>query len=227
MNALAALRALSPKRISICPDCDAAHIRTRLRRGQTARCARCGAVMETRKPHAVDRMLAASAIMAALVILAAVSPFLTLREAGLARTVSLLDAAAALDAGPIPIGALLLAAVIGLPLARAAAHLYALGPWRLGYAAPPGAARAMRWSSAARPWAMAEIFMIGVGVSMVKIAGLATLEPGPAFFALGGAVAVIGFENAATCRETVWSVISGDAPRRRRRRGTRRARAHG
>jgi paraquat-inducible protein A len=163
--------------------------------------------------------------MAALTVLAAVSPFLTLREAGLSRTVSLLDAARALDAGPIPFGALLLAAVIGLPLARAGAHLYALGPWRMGYAVPPGAIAAMRWSSAARPWAMAEIFMIGVAVSMVKVAGLATLEPGPAFFALGGAVAVLGYENAAICRETVWRVVV--TGRAQRRRAARRERLHG
>jgi paraquat-inducible protein A len=206
-DARARLAALPAEALSVCAVCDAAHARAPLAPGETARCRRCDAVIETRKPGAVDRMLLASAAMAALTVMAAVSPFLTLREAGLSRTVSLIDAAAALDAGPIPIGALLLTAVIGLPFLRALAHLYALAPWRLGLPTPRGAAGAMRWSTAARPWAMAEIFMIGVAVSAVKVAGLATLDPGPALFALGGAVLVIGYENAAICRETVWSVI--------------------
>jgi paraquat-inducible protein A len=54
---------------------------------------------------------------------------------------------------------------------------------------------------------MAEIFLIGAGVSLVKVAGLASVTPGPAFWALGGLVVVIGFENAAFCRESLWSAV--------------------
>lgn len=201
---------IDPATLMICPACDAVHARAHLAEGQTARCTRCGDVIGTRKPQVVDRLLAASLAMLALVASAAFLPFLTLREAGLQRTVSLWDAAAALDATLAPLGALLLLAVLGLPAARAAAHLWALGPWRLGLGLAPGAATVFRWSSRLRVWAMAEIFMIGVAVSMVKVAGLAHLDPGPAFYALGGAVVVIGFENAAACRETVWAILSRD-----------------
>jgi paraquat-inducible protein A len=201
---------VDPAALMICPACDAVHARARLAVGETARCARCGDVIGARKPQAVDRMLAASLAMLALTACAAFLPFLTLREAGLQRTVSLWDAALALDATLAPLGGLLLLAVLGLPAGRAAAHLWALGPWRLGLGLAPGAAAAFRWSSRLRPWAMAEIFMIGVAVSMVKVAGLAQLDPGPAFYALGGAVAVVGFENAAACRETVWAILSRD-----------------
>lgn len=207
-----ALAALPPEQLASCLSCDLLHRRTPLRTGEVARCARCGAVLETRKPATVDRVLAASVAMVALVTLAVTGPFLTLRELGLERTVSLLDAATALGAGFSPLGALLLATIAGLPVVRALAHLYVLGPWRLGLGMPRGAARAFRWSSRLRPWAMAEIFMIGVLVSMVKIAGIATLSPGPAFWALGGAVAVLAVENAVLCRETIWRLIEEAAP---------------
>jgi len=196
-----------PETLIACLGCDLLHRRRALRPGEVARCARCGAVLETRKPGSVDRVIAAALAMVALVALAVSGPFLTLREMGLERTVSLLDAAAALGGGGSPLGLLLLLVIAGLPVARALAHLYVLAPWRLRGRMAPGAAAAFRWSSSMRPWAMAEIFMIGVAVSMVKIAGIAAITPGPAFWALGGAVAVLAFENAALCRETVWRLI--------------------
>ena len=201
------LSAMRPEDLVACPGCDLLHRRRALRPGEVARCARCGAVLETRKPGTVDRVIAASLAMVALVALAVTGPFLTLRELGLERTVSLLDASAALGAGGSPLGVLLLLVIAGLPTARALAHLYVLAPWRLGWGMARGAAAVFRWSSSMRPWAMAEIFMIGVAVSMVKIAGIAAITPGPAFWALGGAVAVLAFENAALCRETVWRLI--------------------
>ena len=43
---------------------------------------------------------------------------------------------------------------------------------------------AMRWAEWIEPWAMAEIFMVGVVVSLVKVSDLASLNVGPAFWSL-------------------------------------------
>ncbi len=204
---------LDTEALSVCPECDMLYRRKPLGPGEIARCLRCGSVIETRKPRAVDRMLLTSVATVALMALAVSAPFLTLREAGLERRISLIDVSEALTEGGIPLlGLLVLAATILLPAMRAMAHVYALAPVRLGWGRAPLAALAMRWSSGLRPWAMAEIFMIGVAVSLTKLAGIATIDLGPAFWALGGAVAVIGFENAALCRETIWNML-GEEPR--------------
>jgi paraquat-inducible protein A len=158
-------------RVSICTDCEAAHVRAPLAQGQTARCLRCGAVLETRKPQAAERAIAAALAMLALTAMAAAAPFLTLSEVGLRQSVSLLDAADTLRIGPAPVGALMFGVVVVLPAVRALAHLYVLAPWRLGFGTPPGAAWAFRWSWRLRPWAMAEIFLIGTIVSLVKLPG--------------------------------------------------------
>jgi len=141
-------------------------------------------------------------------LIAVWAPFLSLSEAGVSRQISLLDATFALSDGILtPFAALLIGATVALPLGRAAAHIYVLAPIRFGIGAPPGAAEAFRWAENMRPWAMAEIFMIGVGVAMVKIASIASITMGPAMWALGGAVAVLAFENMSLCRETVWRAI--------------------
>lgn len=198
--------------LAICTGCEAVHLRAPLAVGQTAECVRCGAVLETRKPQAAERSIVAALAMLALTALAAAAPFLTLSEVGLSRSVSLLDAAEALRIGPAPVGAMMFGVVVVLPALRALAHLYVLAPIRLAGRRPPRAAWAFRWACRLRPWAMAEIFLIGTIVSVVKLTGLATVTLGPAFWALGGAVLVLAFENAALCRESVWRMIEGEAP---------------
>lgn len=192
-----------------CPACDLLHRRRQLLRGQTARCARCGTVIETRKHGAVDGVIMASAAMAALMVLALWAPFLSLSGAGVTQRISLVDAGLALGEGWLaPLAFLMIGLVVALPMARALAHLWALVPVRLGLGPAPGAAAAFRFALRLKPWAMAEIFLIGVAVSLVKLVGLASVEAGPALFALGGAVAVLAFEGAALCRETAWRMIA-------------------
>ena len=193
---------------AVCPACDLLHRRPRIAVGRVLRCARCGHVLEARGRGAVNRTLAASLAMLALMALAATGPFLTLSEFGFGQTISLIDAAAALAVGwTAPLALFVALAVVVLPALRAGLHLYALLPGRLGRPVPRRAGAALRLSTRLRPWAMAEIFMVGVAVSLVKVAGMADVEPGPAFWALAAAVAVIGFENAAVAREGLWAAV--------------------
>lgn len=195
-----------------CPDCDLLHRRPDLAVGETARCARCGAVIETRKRGAIDGVILASAAMAVLMVLALWAPFLTLSGGGVTQRISLVDAGLALAVGWLtPLAFVLIGLVVALPMVRALAHLWALVPVRIGLAPAPGAAAAFRLALRLKPWAMAEIFLIGVAVSLVKLAGIASIEAGPALFALGGAVAVLAYEGASLCRDTLWRAITGEA----------------
>jgi paraquat-inducible protein A len=198
---------MKPSSVIVCETCDAAFERAELHDGETAICGRCGVVLERVSSLAVETQLAVAVSTIGLAALALASPFMTLSEAGLSRTISLLDAARALDARYPPLGLLLAVSVVGLPALRAAMQIYALAPGLVGGAPPRRAQLALRWSQILRPWAMSEIFMIGVAVSMVKVAGLASLSPGPAFYALGGAALVAGFEGAVVARETLWRAI--------------------
>lgn len=164
--------------------------------------------METRKRDAPERVIAAALANLLLLGIALWAPFLTLAEGGITQRISLADTAAALSGGTVwPLGALLIAFIIAAPMLRALAYLYALVPVRAGLGAPAGAADALRLATRLRPWAMAEVFVIGAAVSLVKLAGMATVTPGPAFWALGGMVLVIGFENASHCRESLWAGV--------------------
>ena len=77
----------------------------------------------------------------------------------------------------------------------------------IGWRPARGARRAFRWVEAVRPWAMGEVFIVGVSVALVKIAGLAQITLGPAFWAFAGLVVLTVLNDTFTCRLTVWRTL--------------------
>ena len=82
-----------------------------------------------------------------------------------------------------------------------------IGPLVAGRPPFAGATRAFRLSERLRPWSMAEIFIIGVAVALVKVAGLATVSLGPAFWAFAILVLVTVLQDNAMCRYTIWKTL--------------------
>ena len=204
-----------PRRIAFdaliaCPACDRLHRRLELESGEEARCARCGACLQTRKPRTVDRSLAAALAALVLLALALGTPFLGLSRAGVESRISVLDAVGALWRGDFPVlGALVALGVVALPVARYALLVAVLAPLRFARARAggPWARRAFRWALALEPWAMAEIFMVGVTVSLVKVGSLARLELGLAFWAFVALIGIGAYLSHALCRDTVWRAL--------------------
>ena len=194
-----------------CPACDRLHRRLALAVGEEARCARCGARLQTRKARSVDRALAASLAALVLLALALGTPFLGLSRAGVESRISVLDAVVALWDGDFPVlGVAVALGVVVLPVARYALLVATLAPLRLARrarTAGPWRRRAFRWAIALEPWAMAEIFMVGVTVSLVKVGTLARLELGLAFWAFAALIAVGAYTSQALCRDTVWRAL--------------------
>jgi paraquat-inducible protein A len=82
------------------------------------------------------------------------------------------------------VAATLLATLIIAPLIEIVLLLWVLVPLRAG-TRPPGFAIVMRAIHIMRPWRMVEVFLIGVVVAVVKLAGLASTVPGWGCFGIG------------------------------------------
>ena len=54
---------------------------------------------------------------------------------------------------------------------------------------------------------MAEIFVIGTAVALVKVAGLATVHLGPAFWAFCALIFVNLASRAFMCQTSIWDAI--------------------
>jgi paraquat-inducible protein A len=86
--------------------------------------------------------------------------------------------------------------------------IYVLTPLVMDIRPWPGAAQAFRLSEALRPWSMAEIFVIGCAVALVKISSLAEVTFGPAFWMFAVLVVLVVIQENVMCRWSVWNALS-------------------
>ena len=192
-----------------CPGCDLLHHRRELQLGEQARCERCSDIVQTRKYHTVDRTLAAALAGIVLLLLSLCLPFLSLSRSGIESNISVLDAVQSLwSSDMIWLGFLTLGLIVFLPLARLLLLGWVLWRIRFNRKIRRSMRMAFRWSLRLEPWAMAEIFMVGVVVSLVKISTLANLHVGLAFWSLLILVGIMMLINLTLCRDTVWTVLS-------------------
>lgn len=191
-----------------CPTCDTLHKMPEGVQDQRGRCVRCHRVLVNPRKSAMTNIVML-ALTATVLMLASISfPFLTLQSHGLTRKSSVIDAILAFSDGlMIPISIGVAALIVVLPLLRLGAILYALAPMAIGWAPASGAVRAFRLAEVLKPWAMAEIFIVGVAVALVKVAGLAQLTIGPAFWAFAALVLVTVLNDNFMCRLTIWRTL--------------------
>lgn len=191
-----------------CPHCDAIWARPRLQEGERARCGRCHSVILTNKHRSAERTIALM-ISALLVYSVAISfPFLRMESAGLWNQISVIDAVATLWRNGLPVLAISCAGFILLfPLGRAVL-LLGIG---VQYLRPRSSGRpqglSFRLAQTLEPWSMAEIFMIGVIVSLVKVGKLATIEVGISFYAMFALMILLTLGSSSLCKDTIWQEV--------------------
>ncbi|MFT6676820.1 MAG: paraquat-inducible protein A [Sulfitobacter sp.] len=194
--------------IIVCPQCDAVYRLQRPKHGERARCQRCHKVLIAPRRNAGLHIIAVAFAVLFLIVGAAVFPFLTIDAAGNKNAVSILDAALAFSGGPMVALSLATAALIIIfPLLRVLLTLYVLIPVVLDRPPAPHAIRAFRLSEAMRPWSMAEIFAIGCAVALVKVADLAQVGFGPAFWMFGILVVLVIAQDSFLCKWSVWNSL--------------------
>lgn len=191
-----------------CPVCDELH-RVRVPGArQRAVCRCCGTILIATREAAGLRILALSIAVAVLVIAATVFPFLSINAAGLGNRVSLLDVATSFRSGLLVLVSVATVLLIVLvPLMRVALLIYVIAPLELGRAPLRHARTAFRMAQELKPWAMTEVFSIGCAVALVKVADLARLEFGPAFWMFVVLSVLVVVSDRFLCSWSIWSAL--------------------
>ena len=170
--------------VTYCHDCNLAVHIPRLKHKQEAHCPRCGHKLSRQDNHSTQTAVAFA--LAAIVCLTLTLPysFLTLSASGQTHEIGLIDNVTSLIAYDFwPVAAVLVIAVFAVPLIILLTILYLLLPIMLRLPVPPAAVAAYRLLFLLTPWGMAEIFLIGTLVSLVKIVALAHVSMGLSFYA--------------------------------------------
>ncbi|MCU9837877.1 paraquat-inducible protein A [Ruegeria sp. WL0004] len=196
-----------PDGVIACPSCDTLHVAETIAPGQVARCKRCHFTLIAPRRDTLNRTLALALTSAILMVAMLSFPFLTLTRQGLSNEVSILGMIGGLAHGWYMLLAFVVAMfVVGVPMLRAGALIYVV--WGLRQKRAPRAAREVfRLAEAMAPWAMTEVFLIGTGVALVKVAGLARVGFEEAFWIFCVMVLVLALKNASVCRWTIWTMI--------------------
>lgn len=154
---------------------------------QNVACCRCGGLLHRAQGHQPQTSLALVVAGLFVFTLANVFPVVGLEAGGVHTATTLLETSSQLiRQGMLPVGMLVLFTGMLLPGIELLALLYLLLPLTLGRP-PHGFPHVMRLVQMVHPWGMVEVFLLGVLVSLVKLAHLAQVHPGIglwSFFAL-------------------------------------------
>ena len=187
-----------------CHECDTLHRLPDLRPGRTLRCSRCNAVLLNYPKGGLDRPIALYLAAAILFIFANVFPFLTLDIQGREEMTTLLGTSMVLyrdGMGELAV-VVLITSFLG-PALLITSSLYVLVGVRLNRSLP-GLRTALSWISHLEPWGMLDVFMLGVLVSFVKLAGMATIHIGLSLYAFIGLIFVAAAAAAAFEPHLLW-----------------------
>lgn len=191
-----------------CPRCDALYVDRHIHSGIRASCARCGTVLANPRRGGFAQVIALSLAVMVLMVGAVFFPFLEISRMGIGNATSLFGVAMAYSHGwLLPLTLVLFITIIGLPVLRAGLIVYTLWPLSRGERPYDHAVPAFALCEELRPWSMAEIFVIGTTVALVKIAGLANVHPGPAFWAFCVMIVVGFLADRFTSSLTVWEAL--------------------
>lgn len=197
-----------------CHDCDKLQRVPPLAPGGAAECSRCGSVLFAYKPHGFERALVLYLAALIFLVIANTFPFLTLKAQGQVQSSLLLSGAIDIYRDGMPeIGIAVIVFVLGVPLLKIVIGLLVVGPLAFGRRIR-GANALYRLYERLHPWAMAEIFLLGVLVSYTKIVNLATVEIGPSMYAFVALIVTMIAADSAVDTHDVWERIrpSGGTP---------------
>jgi len=203
---------VSATRLLRCEDCDLQHRVQPIAEGARAICGRCGALLLANKRDALHRSTAL--YLAALVLWGVANglPFLTFELEGRRQPSLLVSGPLSLYRdGLWELAIVVFLFVIAFPLLRIVSNLLVLLPL-LGGSRPRWLAPLFRLVDAIHPWAMVEVFLLGVLVAYSKLVDLATIVVGPALIAFVGLMVALVAARSALDTDEVWERIQPSPP---------------
>jgi paraquat-inducible protein A len=177
--------------IVACKECDLLQRVPPLPVGGKARCPRCGFTLAARPTDPIDRPLALAVTAAIVLVVANLAPLMDLSAVGRQASTTIAGGVYEMWIRGEPVTAVIVAfcAIIAPAcyiLFMLAVLLAARRP-----PAPHWAGELLRWGLHMQPWSMFEVMLLGILVALIKIAELATVDPGIGLYALGALVVLL------------------------------------
>jgi paraquat-inducible protein A len=199
----------APSSLSLvaCPDCDLLQRLPSLPRGAKARCRRCRRELERRPGTPRDLALALAVAAVFVYIVANVFPLMNLSVVGRAAETTISGGAYAMwEQGERITGLVVLFCGV---IAPGGYILFMLTLLLAVRREPPPfwAGEMLRWVRHFEVWSMLEVMMLGILVSLIKIAELATVDAGIGMYAFGTLVILCPAIMLSFDEEELWQKV--------------------
>jgi paraquat-inducible protein A len=190
-----------------CPECDLLQRIPALPPGGTACCQRCGRKLASCKPGSLERTTALAVAAAIAFLIANLEPLMGLSVAGREASTTIAGGAWKMWEQGEKITALLIALFAVIAPALQIGFLLAILLAVRRPPAPRWVGTLLRWVEIAGSWSMLEVMMLGILVSLVKIAALARVIPGVGIFAAGGLILLLAAMSSSFDPREAWSRV--------------------
>jgi paraquat-inducible protein A len=169
---------------------------------------RCSASLHRNIPDSLDRTLALTLAGIVLFIVANSFPFLSFQLQGQTTETTLFTGVKDLYVqGMWELSLVVFFTSILAPGIQLTLLLIVLVPLKMNRL-PRGFPKLFRYVATLTPWGMMDVFMLGILVSVVKLADMATIVPGTSLFAFGVLIFVLAAAQAALDPDIVWSRVA-------------------
>ncbi len=190
--------------LTACHDCDLLFQIPHLQKGEQAHCPRCGALVMERKGHSLDYSLALALTSLILFVIANVNTLLRMNVGGRTQSENIISGVNELYVqGYWEIAALVFIVSILAPLLKILCVFYVLTPLKFNTRLPY-AKQIFRFYEALSPWAMTEVYMLGILVALVKLADLATINVGIALYSFAALIPFMAATDASLDDHEIW-----------------------
>lgn len=190
-----------------CPSCDQMADVSSLKHGERAKCSRCNHFLTEYKADSVERVIAYAFSSLILLLLASSGPFLSFQASGLESIMTLPGTVVELYRyGMTDLAVLVAAFIIVIPLIIIVLLLVLYIPLHFNRCGGESILIA-RLIFTLEEWSMVEVFLIGVIVSLVKIAAMATVILGLSFWAYFAFTVCFTLTVSNLDRLQCWSMI--------------------
>jgi paraquat-inducible protein A len=156
------------------------------------------------KKDSLNRTLSLTIAGLILFVVANTEPFLAMKSGGLVQQTTLITGTRELYAqGMEALALLVLFTSILAPLVHLLGMLYVLLPLQFNRL-PRNLSGVFRFVQSLQPWGMLEVFMLGILVSIVKLAKMAKIVPGIGLYAFLALIFVTAASAVSLDRHLIW-----------------------
>jgi paraquat-inducible protein A len=190
-----------------CEECDLLQRLPEVPRGGKARCPRCGNTIATRPVDPLDRPLALTIAAAIVFMVAHTTSLMGLSAVGRHSSTTIAGGVIEMWQRGEPITAMIVAFCAGIAPGGYILFMLTVLLAVRRPPAPPWVGEMLRWGRFMEPWSMNEVMILGILVALIKIAELASVQPGIAMYAIGALVVLFAAIMMTVDRREAWERI--------------------